>query len=222
MEIKKILKGEVFITLTIIAISLFLYAVFRVEGDFQKIVTTISFLFIIPILYIRTILKESLYNFGIQKGDWKNGLKYSIFSLLILIPIFYILFNDFNFISKYYIPENSIISFSSFVFREIVVVAFFVALYEFFFRGFVMFYFSKKLNSGLYANIIQTSIFYVFLAIIGSFGWVVSPYIIMAPLAGMIAYKSQSIIYSFVFSWLVVLVVDTIFIKLIIDSVLGA
>ncbi len=221
MEIKKILRGEVFITLVIIVTSLFLYKVFRVEGDFQKIVATMSFFFVIPILYIRLILKKPLADFGLQKGDWKVGLKLSMLSLFILIPIFYILFNNFNFIERYYIPVNAITNFKSFVFREIVVVSFFIALYEFFFRGFIMFYFLDKLKSGMYSNIIQISAFYIFLFATNSFGWVISPYIVIAPLAGLIAYRSRSILYSFVLSWFAILIVDTVFIKLIIDSVLG-
>lgn len=221
MEIKKVLKGEVFVTLVIMAVSLFLYEVFRVEGDFQRIVATISFFFVIPILYIRLILKRPLSEFGLQKGDWRVGMRLSLLALFILIPIFYFLFSNFNFIERYYIPVNSIASFSSFVFRELVVISFFIALYEFFFRGFIMFYFFNKIKSGLYSNIIQAVAFYAFLLMTESFGWVASPYIIVAPLAGLVAYKSRSILYSFVLSWVAILIVDTIFIKLVIDSVLG-
>ena len=200
--------------------SMFLYSVFRTEGNFQIIVATISFLFVVPFLYIRLILKRSLNEFGIQKGDWRKGFLYSIFSILILTFIFYLFFNNFNFIEKYYLPASIVSNFKYFIFREVVKIGFFIALYEFFFRGFIMFYFSDKFKSCFYPIVIQSLIFYVFLIAVDSFGWATSPYILIAPLAGLVAYKSHSIIYSFVFSWISVLAIDTVFIKIIVSLAL--
>jgi hypothetical protein len=220
MSTKKIFKTEIFITIGIIIMSLFLYMVFRVNGDFQKIIATISFLFVLPILYIRLILKKPLSDFGMKKGDWKKGIFYSGISLFILAGIFFVLFAKFNFVEKYYLPIGAITSFKSFIVREILLIGFFVALYEFFFRGFIMFYFSNKVKLMYYSNLIQVMAFYLFLVSIDAFDWVRAPYIIVAPLAGIIAQKSQSILYSFVFSWLAFLIIDSIYIKIIVQSAL--
>lgn len=228
MNQKKMLKGklngkqiEIAIMLGVVAMSLFLYKEFIVSGSFQKIVATISFLLVIPVLYVKLVLKRSLKEFGIKKGDWKKGVAYSVPTLIVLAAVFYQLFDRFDFLNKYFMSVHSVSSFKYFVFREIVQVGFFVAIYEFFFRGFIMFYFSDKIKSGIYLVAFQSLIFYLFLWIAGSFGWSTLLYIILAPLAGLVAYSSKSILYSFVFSWLSVLVVDTIFIKLFINSVLG-
>jgi len=220
MNIKKIFKAETFVTIVIIALSLFLYMVFKVDGNFQKLVSTIGFLFLMPVLYIKLILKKSLGDFGIKIGDWKKGIIYSVICMFVLAIIFYFLFTKFNFIEKYYLPTSVIVNFKSFILRELLIVGFFIALYEFFFRGFVMFYFLDKFKSVYYSNLLQVIIFYLFLVSVGTFDWARAPYILLAPLAGIVAQKSQSILYSFIFSWIAFLIIDTVFIKIIIKTAL--
>jgi hypothetical protein len=202
-------------------ISLFLYKAFHVSDDFQRIFVAISFVLVLPVLYIKWVLKKPLRDFGLKIGDWKKGLMYGLLSAVILLIIFSLLFWKFDFVEKYYLPVNVIVNFKYFVLRELIVVGFFIALYEFFFRGFVMFYFLEKLSNKYYANIIQASFFYLFLVSMSTFDWARSPYIIVAPLAGLIAQKSGSIIYSAIFTWIVFLILDATFVKMIIQTTLN-
>ncbi|MDD5652248.1 MAG: hypothetical protein PHX98_02495 [Candidatus Moranbacteria bacterium] len=217
---EKIFKSEFFVTLAVMAAALFLHKIFRVSDNFQTIAATISFLFLIPVLYIKIILKKPLKNFGMRIGDFKKGILYAIFSSVIFAAVFYFLSAKFDFFGKYVVPAHIVDNFTYFVYREVLVVGFFLALYEFFFRGFTLFYFYDKFKSGIYAVLFQTVLFLAFLALVNSFNWSTLPYMVMAPLAGLVAYKSNSILFSFLLSWISILILDSISVKIIIDSVI--
>jgi membrane protease YdiL (CAAX protease family) len=98
-------------------------------------------------------------------------------------------------------------SFGYFVFYELVLVAFFTAVYEFFFRGFVLFHFAPDLK--YWAIVVQYGLFLLLLLVTGSSFWALAPYIIFAPFAGWIAYKSDSLAYSFFGQLIFIIIIDT-------------
>lgn len=202
---------EIIITSGVIIICLFLYGIFPTSGIFQKIISTLTFLLVIPALYIKITLRKDLKDFGLRKGNWKKGIVWTLLSLLTSLLIFYIVFQYAEFSEKYQLPQKVSSEFKFFLAYELLLVGFFTALYEFFFRGIIMFSFSEKIK--VWAAVLQASSFILFLALTNNLGWPMMPYAIFSLFAGIIAYKSESLAYSFGASLLFTIIVDTIAIK---------
>jgi len=205
-------KGDV-ITIGVIFSCLLLYAVFPTNNIFQQIISSVTFLFVIPVLYVKIILKRSLKEFGIQKGEWKTGLIWIMISLAVAFLILYIFSHYFGFFDKYSVPRFIRRNFFLFIGYEIFLTGFFVALYEIFFRGFVMFFFRTKI--GYWSVIVQGVAFFLLFWLSSSINWPIAPYLIFVLLGGLVAFYSRSIIYSFASNLLFIIVVDSVFIKLI-------
>jgi membrane protease YdiL (CAAX protease family) len=212
-KIFSIFNGEDIITAGIIFFCLLLYVIFPADGVFQQIISSATFLLVIPLLYVKIILKKDLNNFGIQQGEWKTGIFWSLFSLLAAFLILYALYYYYDFFEKYEVSKLIADNFLLFLGYQIFLTGFFVALYEFFFRGFIMFSFSKKL--GYWSIIFQGVIFFLLIWLSSSMTWIMAPYLIFALFGGVIAFLSRSIIYSFISTSLFIVIVDSIFIKLI-------
>lgn len=205
-------KKELITSAVIIAgIALFLF--FPTQGSAQAVTASLVFLFLIPLLYLKLILKKSSKNYGWQLGDWKKGVAFALISLVVSLLIFYILFQYTNFSQNYQLPLAATQKFWFFLFYEFLLVGFFLALYEFFFRGFVMFSFSQRL--GLLSPFFQFSLFALFLFAAGSFDWENVFYLITSFFSGWIAYQSRSLLYSFVFSLAFIFIADALIIKLV-------
>lgn len=184
---EKILTGLIVLT------CLSLYGLFPTRDIFQDFVSSCTFLFIVPILYIKFILKKDPKFFGLRLGDWRQGLLWGLVMLLFSLSIAYTLVQYTEFANKYFIPDYSH-KFLFFVLYEVFIVGFFVFLYDFFFRGFVQFSLVSKIGYG--SIIVQTLLFALFLVSTDNLNWSFLPHVILAPLAGIVVYRSRSIIYS--------------------------
>jgi len=191
-------------------VCLFLYIIFPTNNVFQKIISSLVFLLVIPFLYVKIILKKSLKNFGFKKGNWMTGIFWSVISLVISISIAYIIFRYFGFLEKYPFPRYLAKNFLFFLAYEILLVGFFAFLYEVFFRGFVMLSFSKKI--GLWSVVLQAFLFLSLLYFSGSISWTMVPYLIFLFFSGIIVYLSDSIIYSFLSFVIFNIIFDSFFI----------
>ncbi len=183
---------------------------FPEKDYFQKFIISLTFLFLVPFLYIKIVLKEDLKNFGLQIGSWKKGIAWSIFSLMGAFLVLILLYQYADLADKYYLPQGLIDNFGLFVFYEAILVSFFLALYEFFFRGFMLFSFIKK--GKFFSVILQFVAFLLFLIIAKDLNWSLTHYIIAAFFSGIVAYESRSLIYSYLFGWLFVIISDAIYI----------
>jgi membrane protease YdiL (CAAX protease family) len=85
-------------------------------------------------------------------------------------------------------------------------------MYDFFFRGFVMSTFWGRTR--YWVIFIQTILFLILMVGTKSFTWGLVPYLINAPLAGLIVCKSKSLIYSTVFQLLVIIILDAGIVRL--------
>jgi hypothetical protein len=204
---------EDLITLGVIIVCLGLFFLFPSQGPAQAVTASLIFLFLVPFLYIKLILKKDLCEYGWQVGDWKKGITFAAGSLVFALLIFYALYHYTDFSKNYALPLIVTQKFGFFLLYEFVLVAFFLALYEFFFRGFVMFSFAGKLGLGTAA--FQWLLFLTFLFIAGNFSWQNTPYIITGFFSGITTFKSRSLLYSFTFSLLFLLIIDAIIIKLL-------
>jgi len=137
---------EDLITLGVIVACLGLFFLFPSQGPAQAITASLIFLFLVPFLYIKLVLKKSLRDYGWQIGNWKKGILFAAVSLVFSLLIFYALYHYTAFAKNYALPLIATQKFLYFVLYEFLLVGFFLALYEFFFRGFIMFSFAGKIG----------------------------------------------------------------------------
>lgn len=202
---------EDLITLAVIVVCLGLFFLFPSQGPAQAITASLIFLFLVPFLYVKLILKKGLRDYGWQIGDWKKGILFAAVSLVLSLLIFYAFYHYTDFPKAYKLPLSATQNFWFFLLYEFLIVGFFLALYEFFFRGFFMFSFSGKI--GLLAVASQWFLFMAFLYLGGNLTWQNFPYIVAAAFSGLIAWKSRSLVYSFLSGFLFIVIADALVIK---------
>ncbi len=112
---------------------------------------TILFLSI-PILIILTALKENLKDFGLRIGEWKIGLSFSVLSIIIFIPVIYIISSSSIFSDYFPLMESATDDIIVFLIYEALFILF-IFSWEFIFRGFMLFGLEKKF--GIYSIFIQ-------------------------------------------------------------------
>jgi membrane protease YdiL (CAAX protease family) len=66
-----------------------------------------------------------------------------------------------------------------------------------------------------WAIIAQALIFWILIFATPSFNWTLVPYLISAPLAGVVVYRSKSILYSTIFQFLVLIILDAYIVHLV-------
>lgn len=208
MQIKKFIITAVFILLLLI-----IYGFFPTYDVFQQVVAIIIFFIIVPILFSKFFLKTNLSEIGLCVGDWKQGLMLSIISFLASSLAIFILIDFFDFLEKYPIPEDIIYSYGNFLSYVFIKILFVIVAYEFFFRGFLMLILEKKLKYWSIAA--QFLIFILLAAATRSSFWLLLPYMIFAPFAGLIVYKSRSILYSSGFQFIALIILNAYLVYLI-------
>ncbi|MDP3957085.1 MAG: hypothetical protein Q8Q10_01095 [bacterium] len=177
---------------------------------FQGLIVSVVFFLVIPLLYSKIVLRESLKNLGLQKGNFAAGVLSAIFSVaLALVAMAALAFTFPQFRAQYAFPALVENSFLWFVFYELVLVSLVVLLYEVFFRGLIELLWLKAF--GVWAVFMQAGIFYGFLYLSDDISWQRAPLLIFCPLAGFIAYRSGSLWYSILASWVFLFLADIFF-----------
>lgn len=191
------------------------FLIFFTESDsvspvLQKFIVSIVFFLVIPLLYSKIVLSESLKNLGFQKGNFGAGVFTSLLSVALAGGVVvWLAFSFPSFHEQYTLPASVENSFLWFVFYELVLVSLSVLLYEVFFRGLVELFWLR--DFGTSSILIQTVLFFGLLALSRSISWQVVPLLIFCPLSGLISYRSQSIWYSVVASWTFLFLTDVFF-----------
>ncbi|HQB59348.1 MAG TPA: CPBP family intramembrane metalloprotease [Candidatus Moranbacteria bacterium] len=201
METKKFIISIVFIFL-LISVHIF----FPITDVFQKVVAFLSFFVVIPILFNSLILKRKFDDIGLQFGDWKKGLIWSGTSTALIGIIFGIFIYFFGFYEKYLIPASIVNSYKDFILYSITTTLFFVVIYDLFFRGFLMGILQLKI--GFWAVVVQAVVFIALAIFAGSVIWTLVPYMIFSLFAGIIVYKSRSIIYSSIMQFIILFLLN--------------
>lgn len=198
-------KEEITAVLIIFA-CLFLLAIFPVNGPSQKITSSLVFLFILPILYIRLILKESLAEFGLSLKNKNTGLVWGGIMLLVSLIIAFLLITFSKLKTVYLLPSYITASFWLFLVYELIFVNLFFFLQEFFFKGFVLFSFLKKFD--YWAIVFSFFVFLILALATGASVWQLAPMLILSITGGIVAYKSRSFIYSYLMGLLFLIFFD--------------
>ncbi len=203
---------EIVVILFFTLVSLFMYAIFPVENSFQQVVVMLFFFVVFPLLFNKLFLKRKVESYGLQIGDWKKGLLWTFYSLILIGLIFFVSLNYFSFLKNYSVPSYVVNNFGNFILYEFTLVVLFVAIYEFYFRGFILFVFESNIKH--WTILAQAILFLILVLIIGGESiYQFFPYLVFAPFAGVVAYKSRSIIYSSIAQFIIIFVLDALIIK---------
>ncbi len=204
------------ITGLLVTCSLLFLGFFRESDElspvFQSLIVSLVFFLVIPILYCKMVLKEPLSHLGWRKGEMTAGLLSGF--VAVGGGIATLLFLDHFFpLSEGYVFSGYVESeFLWFLLYEVFLVSFTALLYEVFFRGFIQILWLGHL--GIWAVGIQAAIFVGLFFLAGDLNWQNAPLLIFSPLAGLVAYFSGSIRYSFAASWLFLFLTDIFFLIL--------
>jgi membrane protease YdiL (CAAX protease family) len=109
-------------------------------------------LFILSVLIIKFILKESLNDYGLQLGDYRVGFLFSTIFILVMIPTVWFFSATPDFAEKYPLLLSTRINWSQFFIYETGMIIYMVG-WEFFWRGFMLFGLKERFS--FYAVLIQ-------------------------------------------------------------------
>lgn len=208
-------KNQRFIVTGLLVLFSLGFLGFFTESDklspvFQIFIVSTVFFLVIPVLYSKIVLKESLKNIGWQRGNVAAGILTGIISVALAgaaVVGLALTFPEFR--VQYVFPVLVETSFVWFMLYELVLVTLTALLYEVFFRGLVQL--SWLRGFGMRAVLIQAALFFGLFFLSQAISWQMAPLLIFCPLAGFIAYRSQSIWYSFLASWIFLFLTDVFF-----------
>lgn len=208
--LKKILEKENILTILVALVCLVLLFNFRTENIFQTSVAALAFLAFIPAAFVKIALKRNLSDYGFQLGNARQGIVWSLLSFLALSVLIYGASRYVNFAQIYAVPGWVSNNFRYFMLNALLLVGIFSVLYEIFFRGFVLLGTEKNLK---YWSIILQFALFSLLVFNMRENRMEMIYVLLAPFSGIIAYKSRSLAYPIVFSWIFHVLADALFIK---------
>lgn len=207
------INKHIIATLLFSVMCVLLYVKFPSTDYFQFKVKAIIFFVIVPYIYQKVVLKEKSFLNNIKIGDWKNNITITSVCILVGLLLIGLIFRFTDLLNHYPLSLKIRNDFWQFFLYEVLSVSFTVLLYDIFFRGFVISYFAKYF--GKVAILIQIALFVFMLLLLSVpfafYFW----YIVFIPLAGIIFYKTNSLIYSFLGHLIFMILTDAIAIKII-------
>jgi len=178
----------------------------KLNDNVQSIVSGMVFFLVVPILFTKMILKEPLGALGFRRSERSYGwLSVPLVTITALV-LSYLFIRYFSVGESYLIPPLARDSFPIFLLYETVLVGSITFLFEVFFRGFVQLLWLREY--GISAVLAQVIISVASVALLGGMTWQELPMLIATPFAGFVAFYTRSVWYSWVTSWLIVVLFD--------------
>lgn len=174
----------------------------------QTTIAAVGVFLVIPLAYCRIMLGRPFSALGFQKGNAWAGIGGSVLALVAALSALFVLWNFTPLLREYQLPLVVEEQFLFFVLYEVFLNGFILLLFEVFFRGFVMLLWLRKW--GFWSVIAQAVLFSGLLYASSGVVAAAIPYFIFAPFAGLIAYQSRSIWYSYGASWFYLLLTDAV------------
>jgi uncharacterized protein len=150
-----------FLSITI-ASPVFYYENFSLNRFYSRIYWFLmdgSLMLILPVIFIKTILRDDLKNYGFTLGDKKFGIITSIIFFIVMLVTIWFASGSETF-SKAYPQGGSMVksSFGIFILYELCILYYMLG-WEFFWRGFMLFGLKEKF--GYYTVLIQMIPFFI-------------------------------------------------------------
>lgn len=179
-----------------------------IDPALQTIIAAVGVFLVIPVAYCRIMLGRPLSALGFHKGNVWAGVGGSVVALVVALSALFVLWNFTPLLREYQLPVAVEEQFLFFVLYEVFLNGFIALLFEVFFRGFVMLLWFRKW--GFWSVIVQAVLFSALLYASSGVTAATIPYFIFVPFAGLIAYQSRSIWYSYGASWFYFFLTDAI------------
>ena len=151
-------------------------------------------MFVVPVLYIKLVMKRPLSDFGFDLGDIRWGAKWLIAIPVLVIPLIYISSKMPDVRAEYPLAKSLLSDQSHLLVYELGYIIFYYIAWEFFFRGFLLFGLKERFGA-VNAILIQT-ISSCLVHIDKPEGEIIGS-IFIGILFGMIALRSRSIWWVF-------------------------
>lgn len=189
---------EFLATSGIAMICLVLSIIFPVGNGIEGLTRLLFFFLVIPVFFIKFILKKKVSEFGLNLKNRKVGIFWGVLMLVVSLAAIYILIEYTGFIGKYKISPLIVGSFTFFLVNMLIFANLTLFLQEFFFRGFALSFLKKRI--GVLSILVQSCVYFIAALIIyGGFSsnlWQIAPPMILSISGGITAYKSNSMVYS--------------------------
>ncbi|NTW29904.1 MAG: hypothetical protein HGB34_02085 [Candidatus Moranbacteria bacterium] len=203
-------KRSIF-TGSFIFLTMLLYVLFpaesRLNPTLQSIVLGVALFVLLPILYVKLVLREPLSTLGFRGSVRTFGLLSIPLSVIPLLSVWYVLLRTFPVAEAYHIPAAISGSFVMFLSYEVLLVGSISFLYEVFFRGAVQLLWLRE--SVLPAVFAQVALFVTFMAVSGGgLFWSDASLILAAFASGFVASYTRSISYAWASAWLMIFLSD--------------
>jgi len=145
--------------------------------------------FVIPMLFIIFVFREHPREFGFQLGDWKAGLVLTIGSLLVILPVLWLLVHGNQAMQTYYKPLLGP-GLPLYTFLEIFG-------WEFLFRGWLTFGYTRKFGAqGLWLQAVPFALGHIGKPEVETLSTIFGGFFF-----GWAAYRTRSFLYPFLIHW---------------------
>lgn len=206
-------RNKEFLTTTILVVaSVLFFGLFDAHPDMspelQGVIMSVTVFLVIPLLYCKIVLRKPLSTLGFQRGNPWAGIGGSVLALVAALGALFVLWNFTPLLEGYRLPVIVEEQFLFFVLYELVLNATFLFIFEVFFRGLILLLWLRELK--VWGVFLQAGFFIGILFLTGSIDAQSIPMILFAPFAGLIAYQSRSLWYSFGAGWFFLLLVDSL------------
>ena len=197
---------KTFLGLGIGTLSLVVFSFFPTANFLETFTKSLVFLLIVPYFFVKLVLKENLSDFGMRFHWEKRGLVGSLALVFIGLLIIYPLANYTSFPQHYPLPQAIRNNFGFFVFYQLILVNLLLLFQEYFFKGFLISTCREKFS---YLSIpLQALIYLIPLMLVSESLWSVIPMAIVSVFGGILAYHTRTFFYSYLGSWVFMLLLD--------------
>ena len=174
------------------------HAYFLWYGFLYQYFSDILLLVMVPVLIIRGLLNEPLKDYGVRIGDWRFGLKYCLFFIVVLTPFLYMNGKDPSFHGFYPLCRD-LYGKGPFhwLWWELTYLVYYVA-WEFHFRGYLQLGMEKRVGPVIALAIQMLPS--VVIHIDRPFGECLSA-VAGAWLLGVLAWRTRSILWPILLHW---------------------
>lgn len=207
---------EFLVTSLVVMVSLLFLGYFKessqISPALQSLIVAAAVFLVIPLLYCKIVLEQPLSRLGFQRGNPWAGIGGSVLALGLALGALFVLWNFTPLLEGYRLPVVVEEQFLFFVLYEVLLNGLFLFLFEVFFRGMILLLWLREFR--IWGVFLQAIIFTGILYLSGDMSNGINPQtlpmLLFAPFAGLIAYQSRSIWYSFGASWFFILLVDAL------------
>lgn len=208
-----LVQNKEFVTTTfVVAISFLFLGYFNtnegINPRLQGFIVAIAVFLVVPLLYCKLILEQPWSRLGFQRGNPWAGIGGGVLALSAALGAFFVLWNFTPLLQGYRLPALVEEQFLFFVLYEIFLNGFLLFLFEVFFRGLILLLWLREFR--IWGVFLQAIIFLGVFFLTGSIDAQSIPLLFFAPFAGLIAYQSRSLWYSFAAGWFFMLLVDVL------------